>query len=124
MNIAKASTTPSVASRNQVPLEQLAGNKTLSKTEKLAEASRQFEAMLLRQIIGAARKTVIKSSVVEDTLSSGIYQDMITDQLAESISRSGGFGLARGLMAQLQAQNRVTDDEAPNPNQNPDPKTP
>ena len=88
-----------------VPIEQLAGNKTLSKSEKLAEVAKQFEALLLRQILGSARKTVFKSKVTEDSLSSGIYQDMVTEQLADSMSRSGSFGLARSLQAQLQIQN-------------------
>ena len=101
MNVSK--TNSSAALRNPIPLEQLAGNKTLSKSDKLAEASRQFESMLLRQILSSARKTVIKSKLSEDSLSSGIYQDMVTEQLADSISRSGGFGLARGLATQLQA---------------------
>ena len=87
-----------------VPLERIADNKTLSKPEKIAEVSRQFEAVLLRQILGAARKTVFKSAMNQDSLSSGIYQDMVTDQLAESISRSGSFGLARSLQSQLQHQ--------------------
>lgn len=87
-----------------IPIERLSNDKTLSKSEKLAEASRQFEAVLLRQILGSARKTVFKSSVSEESLSSGIYQDMVTDQLAESISRSGAFGLARSLQSQLQHQ--------------------
>ncbi len=59
-----------------IPIEHLADDKTLSKSEKIAEASRQFEAVLLRQILGSARKTVFKSAVSEESLSSGIYQDM------------------------------------------------
>lgn len=101
MNVSK--TNSAAALRNPIPLEQLAGNKSLSKSDKLAEASRQFESMLLRQILNSAHKTVIKSKVTEDSLSSGVYQEMVNDQLADSISRSGGFGLARGLAAQLQA---------------------
>jgi len=91
-------------SSEPIPLDQLAGNKTLSQSEKITEASRQFEAVLLRQILGSARKTVFKSSVSEDSMTSGIYQDMVTGQLAESMSRSGGFGLARSLQSQLQHQ--------------------
>lgn len=101
MNVSK--TNSAAALRNPIPLEQLAGNKSLSKSDKLAEASRQFESMLLRQILNSARKTVIKSKVTKDSLSSGVYQEMVNDQLADSISRSGGFGLARGLATQLQA---------------------
>lgn len=102
MNVSKTISNPAL--RNPVPLEELAGNKSLSKSEKLAEVSRQFESMLLRNILSSARNTVIKSKLTQDSLSSGIYQDMVTDQLADSISRSGGFGLARGLQAQLKAQ--------------------
>ena len=97
---------PTESSRvaESMPIEQLAGNKTLSQSEKIAQASRQFEAVLLRQILGAARKTVFKSKAKEDSLTSGIYQDLVTDQLADSISRSGSFGLARSLQSQLQHQ--------------------
>ena len=87
-----------------VSIERLADDKTLSESEKITEASRQFEAVLLRQILGSARKTVFKSKTVEDSLSSGIYQDVVTGQLADSISRSGSFGLARSLQSQLQHQ--------------------
>lgn len=116
MNI--SGTNASSATRNPVPLEQLAGNKSLSKSEKLAEVSRQFESMLLRNILSSARKTVIKSKLTEESLSSGIYQDMVTDNLADSISRSGGFGLAKSLETQLKAA--FDPDSEPNPDK---PKT-
>lgn len=94
----------SVSRTTTVPLERIADNKTLSKAEKIGEVSRQFEAVLLRQILSAGRKTVFRSSVNQDSLSSGIYQDMVSDQLAESISRSGSFGLAKSLQSQLHHQ--------------------
>ena len=93
------------AKAENLPIEKLAGNKSLSEKEKVAEVSRQFESVLLRQILGQARKTVFKSKFNEDSMSSGIYQDMTTNQLADAISRSGGFGLARSLEAQLIRQN-------------------
>ena len=40
-----------------------------------------------------------------DSMSSGIYQDMTTNQLADAISRSGSFGLAHSLEVQLIRQN-------------------
>ena len=86
------------------PLEKLAGNTTLSEAQKVAEVSRQFESVLLRQILGQARKTVFASKLNEDSVSSGIYRDMVTAQLAEGISKSGSFGLARALETQLTRQ--------------------
>lgn len=81
--------------------EHLAGNERLSKAEKIGEASRQFEAVLLRQILENTQKTVIKSKYTSDSASSAIYRDQITSQLAQSISKSGSFGLAKTFEQQL-----------------------
>jgi Rod binding domain-containing protein len=85
-----------------LPFEQVARNPQLSEADKIGEASRQFEAVLLRQILADATKTVFKSSMNPESSSDGIYQDMITNTLADKISRAGGFGLSRVLNQQLQ----------------------
>jgi flagellar protein FlgJ len=85
---------------SQLPLESLAGNPNLSDHQKVAEVSRQFEAVLLRQILQDIRKPVLASANSEATVN-GIYSDMINNQLADNISRSGTFGLARSLQSQL-----------------------
>lgn len=87
-----------------IPLEKLDSNPHLSEAEKIAEVSRQFEAVLLRQILAQARKTVFDSEFNADSTTKGIYQDMINYQLAESISRTGTLGLARGLEEQFARQ--------------------
>ena len=89
---------------SDVPLEQLAGNPKISDREKVAEVSRQFEAVLLRQILQQTRKTTLPSASSSDATTSGIYDDMINNQLADSISRSGSFGLAKSLQGQLAHQ--------------------
>ncbi len=89
---------------NQVPLERLAGNTNLSEREKVGELCRQFEAVLLREILRSTQKTVIQSSLADNSAAGGIYKDMVTDQLADSISRSRSFGLARSLEAELTRQ--------------------
>ena len=97
MNIAPlASRSPA-----EIPAEKLASQKGLTEQEKIAEASRQFEAVLLRQILNDARKPVFKSTLFEKSATSGIYDEMATAQLADAISRSGEFGLARSLAVQL-----------------------
>lgn len=85
-----------------LPLEKLANNPQLSEQEKAGEATRQFEAVLLRQILTDATKTLFKSSANPESSSDGIYQDMITNHLADQMSRAGGFGLSRVLSKQLQ----------------------
>ncbi len=84
-----------------LPLEKLASNPNVSDADKVGQACRQFEAVFLRQIFQEARKTVISSSLNHDSAISGIYGDMVNSQLAESVSRSGTFGLARSLQAQM-----------------------
>jgi Rod binding domain-containing protein len=85
-----------------LPLEQLANNRQLSEQEKTGEATRQFEAVLLRQILTDATKTLFKSAANPESSSDGIYQDLITNNLADQMSRAGGFGLSRVLARQLQ----------------------
>jgi Rod binding domain-containing protein len=102
------------AKAGNLPLEKLAGNQSLSEKEKLAEVSRQFESVLLRQILGAARKTIFKSKFNEESMASGIYHDMTTIQLADAISRSGSLGLARSLEAQLIRQTTTPADPEKN----------
>jgi len=84
-----------------LPLDMLAANPNVSDSDKVGEVARQFEAVLLRQILQEARKS---DDPGDDTTVSGIYDDMINNQLADTISRSGEFGLARGLKAQLTHQ--------------------
>lgn len=87
-----------------VPLNNLAANKHVSEREKVAEVSRQFEAVLLRQILQESRKSSVTPASSADASTSGIYDDMINNQLADSISRSGSFGLAKSLQGQLADQ--------------------
>jgi Rod binding domain-containing protein len=83
-------------------LEELASNRSIPDTEKIAEVSRQFEAVLLRQILQDIRKPVLGSE--PESTTNSIYSDMINNQLAQSISGSGEFGLAKSLQAQLSRQ--------------------
>jgi Rod binding domain-containing protein len=88
-----------------LPLEKLATTTKVDDREKIAEVSRQFEAVLLRQILGQAQKPLFKSGLLESSNSSNsIYQDLVTQQLADRISRGGSFGFASVLEHQLAAQ--------------------
>jgi Rod binding domain-containing protein len=83
-----------------LPLERLAGNKSIPEADKVAEVGRQFESMLLRNILTQAHKPVFGGGKKESS-SDSIYQDMITNNLADQISRSGGLGLADAWSTQL-----------------------
>jgi len=87
-----------------VPTEQLAGDSRLTEDQKIGEVARQFEAILLREILQDSQKTVIPSEFTDNSTASGIYQDMVSRELADSISKSGTMGLARMLKHQLTRQ--------------------
>jgi peptidoglycan hydrolase FlgJ len=86
---------------SHIQLESLAANKALTQDQKIAEASRQFEAVLLRQFLSESQKPVITSEFTDNSTASGIYQDFITNQMADSLSRGGGIGFAKSFERQL-----------------------
>ncbi len=86
---------------SRLPLESLANNKALTEDQKVGEASRQFEAILLQQFLSESQKPVITSEFTDNSAVAGIYQDFITNQLADSLSRGGGIGLAKSFQRQL-----------------------
>jgi Rod binding domain-containing protein len=87
-----------------IPLEQLAANPHVPEAAKLKEICRQFEAVLLREILHDAQKTVIASGLTEESTTSDIYKDMVTERMADDISRTGAFGLAVSLEAEFARQ--------------------
>src|SRR5258706_15985369 len=86
---------------SELSLDHLASNPNVPEHEKVKEVSRQFEAVLLRQILTQANKPLFGSPLIKNSTTTAIYQDMVTNQLAEQVSRSGSFGLAKSLSHQL-----------------------
>jgi Rod binding domain-containing protein len=105
--------TPQIDASKIAP-ERLAKSTRLTEDQKIAEASRQFESILLKQILENSQKTVIKSKLTEDSTASGIYHDMITTELADSISKSGTFGLTKTFEHQLNRPHSERPDGLPN----------
>jgi Rod binding domain-containing protein len=90
---------------SDLPLERLASSDQVSKQEKIGEAARQFEAVLLRQILSQAQKPLFQNSLFPSGgTANAIYQDMVTQQLADRISEGGTFGFASVLKKELTAE--------------------
>ena len=92
-------------------LQRYAKNPNVTESEKIGEAARQFVAVLVRQILSAARKTVIRSGLEQESAATDIYQDMVNAQLAEAITGSGGLWLARSLQVQFRRPNAAEDEK-------------
>lgn len=89
---------------DKLSLKQLAASTVLTKQQKVAELSKDFEAILVGQFLQEAQKPLFKSELFADPASDGIYGGMLNHQLAEAIARGGGFGLARSLEKPLERQ--------------------
>ena len=98
----------------ELPLERLANSKEISQEAKIGEVSRQFEAVLLRQILSHAQKPMFKTSLTPGGGSTNaIYQDMVTQQLADRISQGGTFGFAKVLEQQLSFESGAKNADRP-----------
>ncbi len=85
-----------------LPLEKLAGSTQVTEKEKVAEATRQFESVLLKQILAQGQKPLFQAHLgLGSQSSNAIYQDMVTQQLADRISRTGSFGFAKELQKEF-----------------------
>ena len=89
---------------SNLPLDRVAASTQIDQKEKINQVSRAFEAVLLRQILQESQKPAFKSKLESNTATDGIYHDMVINQLAENISKSGSFGLAKSLSGELQRQ--------------------
>jgi Rod binding domain-containing protein len=94
-------------------MEEIARSSRLNETEKIEALSRGFEAVLLRNILENAQKPVLDPDGEGSSSTSSIYRDLITNQLADSISRSGTLGLGNDFKQQLVRQNANKDARSP-----------
>jgi Rod binding domain-containing protein len=85
-------------------LDQMAASTQIDEKQKIGEVSRAFEAVLLRQILQESQKPAFPSKLMGNSAADSIYKDMVVNQLAENISKSGSFGLAKSLAGELQQQ--------------------
>ena len=63
-----------------------------------AEVSAQFEAILLRQLLAPTMSSMLGK---EGGAASSVYGDMLTDTMAQQLTRGSGMGLARLIEQQL-----------------------
>jgi Rod binding domain-containing protein len=87
-----------------IPLKQMNARSQLSQEQKMGEVGRQFEAILLRQILSEAHKTQTMMGGQSSSSVGDIYNDMVTNQLADNISRTNSLGLSQVIQKQLGRQ--------------------
>ena len=77
----------------------LAGNKGVADKEvELDSAARQFEALLLHQMMQSMWRTVPGEGLLSGSREEELYRDMLNETLATNISQGNGIGI-RNIVA-------------------------
>lgn len=74
--------------------------KTIDRTSKLYEKSLELESYIVKNMLSAMRKTVIKADG-EGNYAQRMYEDMLYDEYAGMMTKNAGFGLADMMYLQL-----------------------
>lgn len=90
------------------PLIGLKKTTATTDTEKergLRKACHDFEAIILKQMLDAMRKSIPKSGLLDgDGYADKMYQSMRDDEMAKEMARGKGMGLGEVLYKQLSGQ--------------------
>ncbi len=72
--------------------------------EQLKESCKDFESVLLNYMIAQMRKTVPETGFLNSSMGSKIFTDMMFEEIAMTIAKSGGIGLGDMLYESLSGQ--------------------
>ncbi len=74
--------------------------KTIDKTSALYEKSLEMESYFVKMMMSSMRKTVMKADSKE-SFAKNMYEDMLYDEYATTMTKNAGFGLADQMYLQL-----------------------
>ncbi|GHV86315.1 hypothetical protein AGMMS50230_19230 [Spirochaetia bacterium] len=94
--------------RDKTPAPRINGGSQLRLTsendKKLYEQCQALETFLVKNILSAMRKNVMKSSLIDTGYAGEIYEDMLWDEYAKDYTKNAGFGLADLAYLELSGQ--------------------
>lgn len=73
--------------------------------DELKEACRDFEAIFIKQMLDSMKKTVPENSLMKSGMAEDIFEDMLYQEYASIISKSGDLGIAEMVYKQLSHYN-------------------
>lgn len=76
-------------------------NKEFEK-KRLREVSKDFEALMINQMLKEMRKTVNKSDLINGGMAEEIFEDMLYDEYSKEFSKTKTFGLSDIIYNQLE----------------------
>ncbi len=79
-----------------------AAGKNASDDPKLREACEQFEALFIKQMLDAMRKSIDKSDqLLNGGMAEDVFEDMLYDEYSKTMAKTGKFGISDMLFSQL-----------------------
>ncbi|QUH19060.1 rod-binding protein [Alkaliphilus sp. B6464] len=94
------------------PLSQIDKTANIRQTDdpqKLMEVCREFESIFINMILKQARSGMNTDGLTEKSYAREIFEDMQDEQMAQSMSKGQGIGLAQELYKQLSRNtNKIT----------------
>lgn len=82
---------------------------TARKEKKLLQASKDFEAIFVRQILTSMHGSATKNTLFgKNQPGQEIYQSIYDNQLADQIAQGQGLGVGKVLYRQISQQNHST----------------
>ncbi|MGF1483037.1 MAG: hypothetical protein ACFBZ8_01600 [Opitutales bacterium] len=100
MNVDASQLTAATPLMDTAQLQSLMADKAVSAQAQQAEAARQFEAVMLRQIAREAFEPLFSGSMGSGS-GGAVYEYFLTDAIAQGLSQGGGLGLTSVLQQQL-----------------------
>ncbi|WP_304224472.1 rod-binding protein [Gracilinema caldarium] len=104
----KAKKTDSNTETNEKPSavtsDRHTSNVHIDKKSKLYEQCEALESFLVKNLLEGMRKTVMKSELIDEGFAGKMYEDMLYDHYAESMTKNSGFGLADLAYIELTGQ--------------------
>ena len=75
--------------------------KTNPQNTALHKAASEFEAMFIKQMLNAMKKTTLKSGLTGGNSAQNIFEDLLYDEYSKTMAATGNFGIANSLYDQL-----------------------
>lgn len=84
--------------------QQVARDSQSLESLKAADLAKEFESMLMLQMLRQMRQSMIDGSDEQTGLSSATMTDVVDTELARQLSKTGGLGIAEAMMKALNRQ--------------------
>ena len=82
-------------------LKEKAFNADTAKEEKLKNACKDFEAIILKQMLTTMRKSIPKDGLFETGYAQEMYQSMQDEEMAKEMAHGKGMGIADAMYKQI-----------------------